>query len=1574
MEVSAADGGITYFARLPAELEKEASTSNGILGNLFGRFFSGAKEDSDVADETSRSSEEVQTGETISHEDVKEPDNCSTVSDNASGRNEETEAEGSNGPAGSVAKRKLSTRLSSLFRSRRPSLVDYNRSDIRRYWMPDSTGRECYECQERFTTFRRRHHCRLCGQIFCSKCCSIQVPGSLLGYMGDLRLCAYCARIVMSYLPQIESTSDSITVSTPAERNAGGKCDADTLISTVSTGPMIWEAPTPSMVLESSPTSTAAVTAEESSVVRQQPSLLSVTDLAMQQERGVPSAAHTMSSTSVDRFCSGVDDCEPEWVRSIEMFNDSGKRNESFIKTDDLNSSRSLCFLDGICDDRLNGTISSEEESFRSSASSRPKFDVTESPPIGADLERSFEDRAQKLLLYLFERELLDPALWWDVIWPVSRRVSSLVRVDVEGRKDHINMLKYVHVKKLCVEEKPSATVIEGIVCSKSVTHGSMPRYIQNAAVMALAGSVEYERVPGKLSSIDAIIAQESDYLSKQVERILAQRPSVLLVEQNVARLAVELLLKAGVTLVSNIKSQVLHRVARSTRADVMPSLDAQLLQQKIGFSPVFKQQKVRLANGTSKTLLVFSDCPAELGCSVVLKGRSMRELRAAKRILRHMVLALYSSRLELELLSMFGASVAQRSPDCLVCSLNADETDSDPESFMHRLKECTLSASPLINFGVPFLETAKGRRCVLRPYFKHPLYRFSTKADFEAARRRVEQEERETESNKLVEEASGRMHPFVCNQELGEVSDEELASFRATSGLIFSERLSEKSTQKSEEKSLDCLNRHEDVLDPFIHQRIAVLFGSFSAKSPNAPLFCVRPWVVQMEHYGNNDMCLGEFLKKFCFNKDYQCPSTNCDVPMLDHSRKMVYRKVCVEIVTQSCVLPVDDGLSVSHSIAEQTGTLLAWHYCPGCKASSNVVPLSDSVVHLSFARFLDYLANGMFATCSVASFNRECTHCCFHQHDHYFALNNYVACFKVHPVRPYHVMFSPVVCAVEPLMFTRKFVAETEDEIRKTADAVFKVMHSQLERFTKAADYQRYSSFYTLLSTLLQEAQTNFSDVLSRFDVNGALKSGGLTIRSNDGVYIQAMDTITRCRYIVQHMIEQWNEQSTRLAQSVRAFKKSASSSLISPVPHQASAAPTSDCGDTTKGEHSSESNELASTEETAAAGLVPPSTTEVELTSVDSPFLSQLHFALPFTMSGVTTVVRDLVDHKGTVHPDIGSIVAYALSSSEYEAKRKNMREIRSSNGVPITLRNSATENDIAGNYEHIELDFADDRAQYFVKIYYAERFHMLRKLLFVEGEDCFVRSLSVSAKWNPQGGKSGASFYRTQDDRFVFKQMSRFEIQSFVKFAPNYFDYVSTAVIENKLTTLCKVYGVYRVGYKNKCTGQQLKLDVLVMEYLFYKRNVKQVWDLKGSQRNRMASEGKRTTDLVLLDENLVKDLWNNQLYVHPHSKAALSMAISNDSHFLSAQHVMDYSLLVGVDAANDELILGIVDYMRTYTLDKKLESWVKIVAIPGAHLPTVISPEMYCARFSDAIDTYFPVTPDQWTALGSAMSY
>lgn len=60
-----------------------------------------------------------------------------------------------------------------------------------------------------------------------------------------------------------------------------------------------------------------------------------------------------------------------------------------------------------------------------------------------------------------------------------------------------------------------------------------------------------------------------------------------------------------------------------------------------------------------------------------------------------------------------------------------------------------------------------------------------------------------------------------------------------------------------------------------------------------------------------------------------------------------------------------------------------------------------------------------------------------------------------------------------------------------------------------------------------------------------------------------------------------------------------------------------------------------------------------------------------------------------------------------------------------------------------------------------------------------EKYYVQSLSTAYSWDASGGKSGASFARTLDDRFVIKCISRTELQMFLDCAPAYFEYLSKA---------------------------------------------------------------------------------------------------------------------------------------------------------------------------------------------------
>ncbi|CAH8308412.1 unnamed protein product [Eruca vesicaria subsp. sativa] len=361
------------------------------------------------------------------------------------------------------------------------------------------------------------------------------------------------------------------------------------------------------------------------------------------------------------------------------------------------------------------------------------------------------------------------------------------------------------------------------------------------------------------------------------------------------------------------------------------------------------------------------------------------------------------------------------------------------------------------------------------------------------------------------------------------------------------------------------------------------------------------------------------------------------------------------------------------------------------------------------------------------------------------------------------------------------------------------------------------------------------------------------------------------------------------------------------------------------------------------------------------------------------------------------DPASVVSYALNSKEYKEWVIN-RGIANSNSSSNLNNNKESEPSTFSTWRslgamdvdyihhavygssqddkkspHLTISFSDrsssgateGKVKFSVTCYFATQFDTLRKTCCPTEVD-FVRSLSRCQRWCAQGGKSNVYFAKSLDERFIIKQVVKTELDSFEDFAPEYFKYMKESLSSGSPTCLAKILGIYQVSIKHSKGGKETKMDLMVMENLFYNRRISRIYDLKGSARSRYNPN----TAGVLLDMNLLEALRTEPIFLGSKAKRSLERAIWNDTNFLATVDVMDYSLLVGFDEDRKELVLGIIDFMRQYTWDKHLETWVKASGILGGPknaAPTIISPKQYKRRFRKAMTTYFLTVPEPWTS-------
>lgn len=103
------------------------------------------------------------------------------------------------------------------------------------------------------------------------------------------------------------------------------------------------------------------------------------------------------------------------------------------------------------------------------------------------------------------------------------------------------------------------------------------------------------------------------------------------------------------------------------------------------------------------------------------------------------------------------------------------------------------------------------------------------------------------------------------------------------------------------------------------------------------------------------------------------------------------------------------------------------------------------------------------------------------------------------------------------------------------------------------------------------------------------------------------------------------------------------------------------------------------------------------------------------------------------------------------------------------------------------------------------------------------------------WDTQGGKSDSSFFKSNDELFVFKKLQfDKEFVMFRGFAMEYFKHMWRLSYENKPSLLGKIYGMFEIRTRNNVGFY------LAMENLFVGMGPLpslQVYDLKGSKTNR-----------------------------------------------------------------------------------------------------------------------------------------
>lgn len=492
----------------------------------------------------------------------------------------------------------------------------------------------------------------------------------------------------------------------------------------------------------------------------------------------------------------------------------------------------------------------------------------------------------------------------------------------------------------------------------------------------------------------------------------------------------------------------------------------------------------------------------------------------------------------------IYGESISDRS-DPLHQYLNEDDEDvfnrTSPSGqrlsvadfplfnkFKKALEDTVLSVSPYLKFSIPYLETELGRNCVLRSFFPREIYYSAQFFD----------KIKETRTNSVSEQLENRewmniklksQHPFVQTRLTTDVDSREvqslLANFRACGNRIYptyNVSLDRMQQSPASFESSEQTPSWPDCLDPSSHQRLSVLFCSFSHTGTDTPAFCVNPWVVNMTMYGQNDIALGRFLERYCLTTEYKCPAQNCRAQIAQHVRRFAHDGGCVHISLSE--------MSCEPFVQEDADQILMWSKCVKCKSVSPVVPMSGDTWCLSFAKYLElrfyggiYTKRGMDA----------CQHSLHHDHYQYFTRKNMLAVFKFTKISQWEISLPPPLINI---IYDPKQHANVIEEMKSVTlkgDEVFTAIREKLTSLQ--TDLEGLNSAKQQLAKDQQYFKNKIEEIqlkLTSPTLENKKLEGKTSERQVQGLMFRIEDGIVILKRLIAEAVFTWNNKLSEMS----------------------------------------------------------------------------------------------------------------------------------------------------------------------------------------------------------------------------------------------------------------------------------------------------------------------------------------------------------------------------------------------------------------------------------------------------------